>query len=175
MNSDEKVEWVLNGTWDSRFEGAKVIGESKGKGNRITNLEVGPSRLLWKVLLPDAESEKYYNFSKFACELNEPEDGRTAPTDSRLRPDQRLMEQGEWDSANTEKVRLEEKQRAVRRKRETEAEQATLAGEPYEGHQPTWFKRVEDEENGGKLIYVYNGGYWEAKEKQDWSSCPDIY
>ena len=26
MNQDEKVEWVFNGTWDTKFEGAKVIG-----------------------------------------------------------------------------------------------------------------------------------------------------
>ena len=173
MNSDEKVEWVLNGTWDQKMEGAKVIGESKTKG-KSTTLDVGPSRLLWKVVLPEPESEKYYNFSKMACELNEPEDG-VAPTDSRLRPDQRLMEVGEWDGANKEKVRLEEKQRAVRRKREAEAEQAALNGETYEDYKPTWFKLVEDDQNGGKLIYVYKGGYWEAKDKQDWSVCPEIY
>ena len=40
---------------------------------------------------------------RFTCELNELEDG-VAPTDSRLRPDQRLMEEGKWDEANTEKV-----------------------------------------------------------------------
>ena len=85
------------------------------------------------------------------------------------------MEEGEWDMANTEKVRLEEKQRGVRKKRESEAEQAALAGEPFENYQPTWFKRVEDEQNGGKLIYVYKGGYWENSDKQDWSMCPDIY
>jgi len=173
MNKDEKVEWVLNGTWDVKLEGAKVIGESKGKG-RSTSLEVGSSRLLWKVQLPDPESEKYYNFSKFACELNEFEPA-TAPTDSRLRPDQRLMENGRWDEANTEKVRLEEKQRTVRKKRENEAETAALNGENYTGYQPTWFKKVEDEQNGGKLIYVYSGGYWESKENQAWNACPNIY
>jgi hypothetical protein len=173
MNKDDKVEWVVNGTWDSKFEGAKVLGESKGKG-RSTSLEVGPSRLLWKVQPIEPEAEKYYNFSILACELNELEEG-VAPTDCRLRPDQRFMEEGEWDMANTEKVRLEEKQRGVRKKRESEAEQAALAGEPFENYQPTWFKRVEDEQNGGKLIYVYKGGYWENSDKQDWSVCPDIY
>lgn len=34
-----------------------------------------------------------------------------APTDSRLRPDMRMMENGDWDGANQEKGRLEEKQR----------------------------------------------------------------
>ena len=52
-----------------------------------------------------------------------------APTDTRLRPDQRLMEEGSWDEANAEKVRLEEKQRAVRRRREAEAEAAAAEGE----------------------------------------------
>lgn len=62
-----------------------------------------------------------------AAQLNEPEEG-VAPTDSRLRPDQRLMEEGKWDEANKEKLRLEEKQRAVRRLKETEAEKATAEG-----------------------------------------------
>ena len=43
------------------------------------------------------------------------------------------MEVGRWDEANTEKVRLEEKQRAVRRQRETEQELATLEGREYTG------------------------------------------
>lgn len=38
------------------------------------------------------------------------------------------MEEAKWDEANVEKVRLEEKQRANRRKREIEAEQATSEG-----------------------------------------------
>ena len=38
MNKDDKVEWVVNGTWDSKFEGAKVIGESKGMCSRIGKL-----------------------------------------------------------------------------------------------------------------------------------------
>ena len=85
------------------------------------------------------------------------------------------MEEGQWDEANTEKVRLEEKQRAVRRKREAEAEQAAIDGIEYDGHQPTWFKKETDEQNGGKLIYVYKGGYWDHKASQDWSECPDIF
>ena len=39
------------------------------------------------------------------CSLNEMEEG-VAPTDSRLRPDQRIMESGDFDKANAEKVRL---------------------------------------------------------------------
>ena len=67
-----------------------------------------------------------YYFSELALTLNAWEAG-TAPTDSRLRPDQRLMENGRWDEANAEKQRLEEKQRLARKKREAEAVRATEA------------------------------------------------
>ncbi|KFU91272.1 Oxysterol-binding protein 1, partial [Chaetura pelagica] len=65
-------------------------------------------------------AENMYYFSELALTLNAPEPG-TAPTDSRRRPDQRLMENGRWDEANAEKQRLEEKQRSSRKKREAEA------------------------------------------------------
>lgn len=35
------------------------------------------------------------------------------PTDSRLRPDQRFLENGEYEVANSEKLRLEQRQRQV--------------------------------------------------------------
>ena len=69
-----------------------------------------------------------YNLSELAITLNEP-DETVAPTDSRNRPDQRMMEEGRWDEANAEKLRLEEKQRAKRRKREAEAAAAAESGE----------------------------------------------
>jgi len=171
-NADGKVEWVLNGTWDSKMEGSKVIGEAVVKGK--SSLEIGTSKLLWKKNPIEPEADKYYFFSKFTCELNELEEF-VAPTDSRLRPDQRLMEEGRWDEANTEKVRLEEKQRGVRRQREIEAELAQQEGREYEGYKPIWYKAMPDQYNGGKLIHEYQGGYWEAKEQQDWSKCPDIF
>lgn len=68
-----------------------------------------------------------YYFSELALTLNAWEAG-TAPTDSRLRPDQRLMENGRWDEANAEKQRLEEKQRLARKRREAEAVRATEDG-----------------------------------------------
>ena len=43
-----------------------------------------------------------YHFSEFTVSLNEMEEG-IAPTDSRLRKDQQLMEETLWDEANAEK------------------------------------------------------------------------
>lgn len=86
-------------------------------------------------------AENMYYFSTLALTLNEPEEG-VAPTDSRKRPDQRLMEQGRWEEANTEKQRLEEKQRTVRREREREANRSANPAE--EGKEPA---------DGGKVSF----------------------
>lgn len=83
--------------------------------------------MIFNVLFYSENSETMHKFTQLAIELNEPENG-IAPTDSRNRPDQRLMEEGKWDEANVEKERLEEKQRAKRRAREAEAEQAMRQG-----------------------------------------------
>ena len=48
--------------------------------------------------------EVMYGFSHFTASLNEPEED-VAPTDCRLRPDQRVMEEGDFPKANNEKVR----------------------------------------------------------------------
>ncbi|KAI4454411.1 oxysterol-binding protein-related [Holotrichia oblita] len=171
MDSSGKVRWIINGTWDDKVEICKVTGVSGSETNPIyqTNSPI----VAWKRTVPHPDSQKYYNFTLLACQLNEPEDG-VAPTDSRLRPDQRLMENQLWDEANKEKVRLEEKQRSVRREREAEAEQAAQTGQPYKQYEPIWFKQVKDEDTGG-VIHKYRGNYWESKSKQDWSMCPDIF
>lgn len=83
-----------------------------------------------------------YYFSTLALTLNESEEG-VAPTDSRRRPDQRLMEDGRWDEANAEKQRLEEKQRTNRREREREAVKA--ASSPEEGKKKRRWERKKEE------------------------------
>lgn len=88
--------------------------------------------LLWK-RDPVPSTPTPFNLTPFAMTLNDCPDElkkHLCPTDSRLRPDQRAMENGEFDVANTEKQRLEEKQRAKRR-----------LLPPGKEHQPRWFKR----------------------------------
>ena len=61
---------------------------------------MGPARTLWEAKAIAEGAEKYYFFSDFVASLNEVEAG-VAPTDTRLRPDQR---EGEGQNANmTEK------------------------------------------------------------------------
>ncbi|GAB1861944.1 Oxysterol-binding protein 1 [Camponotus japonicus] len=171
MNSNKEVKWVVQGTWDAKIEIAPVISTSGTPDNPV--YKTGPYILAWKRRMPTDDCEKYYSFTELACQLNEPEEG-IAPTDSRLRPDQRLMENGRWDEANAEKLRLEEKQRACRRAREHDAEKAAAQGLPYEAYKPLWFTKKQDPYTDSRC-YVYNGEYWDCKSKGDWSRCPNIF
>lgn len=47
-------------------------------------------------------------------------------------------------------------------------------GTPYDPYKPLWFERKKDPVTQ-ELAHVYRGGYWESKEKQDWTQCPDIF
>lgn len=96
------TSWKWRSGWG---RGPGHPGWAEGRGGALT---------LWPP--PRENAENMYYFSELALTLNEREEG-VAPTDSRLRPDQRLMEKGHWDEANTEKQRLEEKQRLSRRRR----------------------------------------------------------
>ncbi|XP_051279603.1 oxysterol-binding protein 2 isoform X4 [Dicentrarchus labrax] len=182
-DSGGQAHYILSGTWDDKIESANIIQSSRGgsgsEGKQKTVYQTSSPKLLWKKYPLPENAENMYYFSALALTLNEQEDG-VGLTDSRLRPDQRLMEEGRWDEANSEKQRLEEKQRAVRRRREAEASDALDdecdydSGREYEGYQPLWFQQRRDSVTG-ETNFVYKGGYWEAKERQDWSMCPDIF
>ncbi|XP_045559114.1 oxysterol-binding protein 2 isoform X3 [Salmo salar] len=176
-DSGGQAHYILSGTWDDKIESSKIVQSSKGgsgsEGKQKTVYQTLSPKLLWKKYpLPD-NAENMYFFSSLALTLNEPEDG-VGLTDSRLRPDQRLMEAGRWDEANSEKQRLEEKQRAVRRRREAEATDALDNGREYDGFQPQWFHKRKNDITG-ETTFVYKGGYWEAKDSQDWSTCSEIF
>ncbi|KAH8388300.1 hypothetical protein KR093_003007, partial [Drosophila rubida] len=171
FDRNNEAKWVIRGTWDDKIEIAKVLRTNK-TGDSPTYI-TGDYRVSWRRRPAPPESEKFYNFTTLACQLNEFEDD-VAPTDSRRRPDQRLMEDGAWDESNLEKLRLEEKQRTKRLERETEAEQAATEGRPYPAYEPVWFKQ-EKQENSDEYMHVFKNTYWQAKAAQNWDGCPDIY
>ncbi|XP_035021612.1 oxysterol-binding protein 2 isoform X1 [Hippoglossus stenolepis] len=182
-DSGGQAHYILSGTWDDKMESAKIVQSSRGgsgsEGKQKTVYQTLSPKLLWKKYPLPENAENMYYFSALALTLNELEDG-VGLTDSRLRPDQRLMEEGRWDEANSEKQRLEEKQRAVRRRREAEASDALDdecdydSGREYEGYQPLWFHQRRNSITG-ETNFVYKGGYWETKERQDWNMSPDIF
>ena len=67
--------------------------------------------------------------------------------------------------ANSEKLRLEKKQRAAR--------QAADRGDPI---RPRWFKANPNKQDVDDLAFVYNGGYFEARRRGNYEvrpcSCP---
>ena len=85
------------------------------------------------------------------------------PTDTRRRPDQTALETGDLKFATDEKNRLEEKQRAVRKYKESMGLE----------HRPIYFER--EDKPDGEIIYQYKGGYWEDREKGDWSHLMEIF
>jgi hypothetical protein len=193
-DSNNVARYVLNGTWTEQIEGAPVLNPQVV--TEQTQLNTGASKVLWKRRYPPPHLEAMYNFTELAVQLNEPEEG-VAPTDSRLRPDQRLMELAKWDEANTEKLRLEEKQRANRKQREQSlalASQQSLQNlqsslakgdnddisltnshlASHTDHEPAWFKKVVDPYTN-QSIHVFKNEYWDCKARQDWQRCPDLF
>ncbi|XP_021066378.1 oxysterol-binding protein 2 isoform X5 [Mus pahari] len=176
-DSQGKAHYVLSGSWDEQMECSKIVHSSPSSdGKQKTVYQTLPAKVLWRKYPLPENAENMYYFSELALTLNEQEEG-VAPTDSRLRPDQRLMERGRWDEANTEKQRLEEKQRLSRRRR-LESCTAGCGGEEAEkesdGYAPLWFEKRLDPLTG-EMACIYKGGYWEAKEKKDWHMCPNIF
>ncbi|XP_011793743.1 PREDICTED: oxysterol-binding protein 2 [Colobus angolensis palliatus] len=180
-DSQGKAHYVLSGSWDEQMECSKVVHSSPSSpssdGKQKTVYQTLSAKLLWKKYPLPRQSENMYYFSELALTLNEHEEG-VAPTDSRLRPDQRLMEKGCWDEANTEKQRLEEKQRLSRRRRLEACGPGSSCSSEEEkeadAYRPLWFEKRLDPLTG-EMACVYKGGYWEAKEKQDWHMCPNIF
>ncbi|XP_036915913.1 oxysterol-binding protein-related protein 2 [Sturnira hondurensis] len=151
---------------DSSAEHAN--GDASDAGDAVPEapetVQVVPgSKLLWRVSSRPPNSAQMYNFTSFTVTLNELQPGmeRTlAPTDCRLRPDIRSMENGDMDLASQEKDRLEEKQREARRERDK--------GDTE--WQTRWFHPGRNPHTGAP-DWLYTGGYFE----RNFSGCPDIY
>ncbi|PPQ95634.1 hypothetical protein CVT26_008663 [Gymnopilus dilepis] len=129
---DGNVVSHLEGKWDDQI--SQMLDESH-------------FHVLWKMTPFPKNSPDYYGFTSYGLTLNELTSnlvGKLPPTDSRLRPDVRALENGEVDLAEEEKLRVERMQRDRRSKGQE--------------RQPRWFKEVGDE-------WHYVGGYWEARSR----------
>ncbi|XP_057974155.1 oxysterol-binding protein-related protein 1C-like isoform X2 [Malania oleifera] len=150
-----KTVATLFGKWDESMYYVDGDYFKKGKGSEA----LSEARMLWKRSKPSKFPTRY-NLTRFAITMNELTPGlkeKLPPTDSRLRPDQRCLENGEYEMANAEKLRLEQRQRQARKMQER-------------GWKPQWFAKGK-----GSDAYRYVGGYWEAREQSIWSSSPDIF
>ncbi|KAL1083766.1 hypothetical protein V6Z11_D09G219900 [Gossypium hirsutum] len=108
--SGKKVATLI-GKWDDSMY--YINGDGSGRPKDCS--PSSSATLLWKRNKPPPNLTRY-NLTSFAITLNELTPGlqeNLPPTDSRLRPDQRHLENGEYDRANSEKQRLERRQRMV--------------------------------------------------------------
>ncbi|KAI7640209.1 hypothetical protein KC318_g22268, partial [Hortaea werneckii] len=112
---------------------------------------------------------KVYGFTAYAAALNEAtaiEQGAIPFTDSRLRPDQAALENGEVDKAEGLKARLEERQRARRKVLESHGQ----------AWNPQFFEKVEGE--GDEEVWVLKGGkgsYWDRRARGDWQGVREVF
>ncbi|CAI4246731.1 CCT_1a_G0000810.mRNA.1.CDS.1 [Saccharomyces cerevisiae] len=173
FNKDGKKLWVLGGHWNDSIYGKKVTargGELTLDRIKTANSATGGPKLdgskflIWKA---NERPSVPFNLTSFALTLNALPPHLVpylAPTDSRLRPDQRAMENGEYDKAAAEKHRVEVKQRAAKKDREQKGEE----------YRPKWF--VQEEHPVTKSLYwKFNGEYWNKRKNHDFKDCADIF
>uniref|UniRef100_A0A8C7LIE1 Oxysterol-binding protein n=1 Tax=Oncorhynchus kisutch TaxID=8019 RepID=A0A8C7LIE1_ONCKI len=169
-----KVTFIKAKYWNSsvnEVEGTitdhkgKVIHRLFGKWNEGVYCGDPPSATcIWRANAMPADHEQYYGFTKFAMELNELDPSLKLllpPTDTRLRLDQRLLEEGNVEAAEEQKQKIEQQQRDRRRV----LEENTMT------HQPTFFRKSKDD------TWVSNNTYWDLRRDPGFShlDCPVLW
>ncbi|XBW38541.1 hypothetical protein QEN19_004129 [Hanseniaspora menglaensis] len=175
FNKKNEKEWVFGGHWNSEIfakrcstlNSAKEDKDLIGSAN-IKNTEVkfdGSKFLVWQA---HKRPKSPFNLTQFAIQLNALPNKLSEhlpKTDTRLRPDQKCMEDGLYEKASSEKHRVEEKQRAARKDR-------TAKNITWE---PSWFKK-ELHPVTKEAYWRYTNEYWQRRKKGDWNGkCPDIF
>lgn len=172
MDAQGQHVWSIGGRWNDkiyarRSTGSNDSGEIAAPGSSAFKNQ--STFLIWE---SNPRPNMPFNLTQFAVSLNAlPEKLRPVlcPTDTRLRPDQRAMEDGKYDFAAEEKNRLEEKQRAKRKEREA-------SGEEYE---PRWFKKSRCKVTGEEY-WKFTHEYWEMRKEAAlsggvWKRVEDIF
>lgn len=165
LDASGSPRWGIAGHWNDKIF-ARPLSDTQG-GTGVAQMQ---AFLVWTA--HERPSGLPFNLTPFVITLNAlPERLRPllAPTDTRLRPDQRAMEEGEYDLAATEKNRVEEKQRARRRERETN-------GEDF---RPKWFQKCKCEVTGEEY-WGFSREYWSVRDgiargAQVWEGLEDIF
>ena len=173
VGKDGKTRWSIGGRWNDKIYARLTPGfeDSEIKPSDQTGYDAGSTQafLVWQA--HQRPSGISFNLTPFVVTFQSLPDRLRPllpPTDTRFRPDQRAMEDGEYDLAATEKNRVEEKQRAARREREA-------AGEDYV---PRWFTKGKDEVTGEEY-WISNGDYWRTRDSVarggKWTGVQDIF
>lgn len=154
-------KWAIGGHWNSKIYG-KRIGKNDSKADKKSAVhstgptEDGSKFLIWS---PVPRPTVPFNLTTFAISLNaKPEHliEWLPDSDTRLRPDQRAMEDGLYDDAGELKSKLEDKQRTSRKRRDE-------AGDVYK---PRFFAKDVHPVTGGEY-WKFNGQYWRMRSEKN--------
>ncbi|EON95931.1 putative oxysterol-binding protein [Phaeoacremonium minimum UCRPA7] len=179
VDANGRVRVSLGGRWNSKLyarltPGYEATVEEPADGESVHRGSITDQNrafLVWQA--HERPKGIPFNLTPFVLTFNHIDDKLAPwlpPTDSRLRPDQRAMEEGEYDFAATEKNRLEEGQRARRKAREARGEEFI----------PAWFTKAKCEVTGEEY-WKFNGKYWEQREKAGrgdksaWAGLEPVY
>uniref|UniRef100_A0A3Q4GPR5 Oxysterol-binding protein-related protein 6-like n=1 Tax=Neolamprologus brichardi TaxID=32507 RepID=A0A3Q4GPR5_NEOBR len=122
-------------------------------------------KCIWKPNVQPDDYAKFYGFSSYARELNELTSELKAglpPTDTRFRPDQRLLEEGKIAEADKRKDEVEENQRERRKEMAKKGEE----------HIPRFFRKSVDE--AGREVWLYNGTYWMLRKDPGFANTENL-
>uniref|UniRef100_A0A8C4II80 Oxysterol-binding protein n=1 Tax=Dicentrarchus labrax TaxID=13489 RepID=A0A8C4II80_DICLA len=122
-------------------------------------------KCVWKPNPQPKDHLVYYGFSTFAMELNEltPDlKPLLPPSDSRLRPDQRLLEDGKVEESDMKKDEIEEFQRERRKELSKKGEE----------HIPRFFKKAKDA--CGRDVWLTNETYWKLRENPGFAKTENL-
>lgn len=165
----------LSGAWNGTII-ASIIPDSQRQlpetpGEKDEKIVKGvDAEILGKIWESNRQRLKRGDYTPFQASLNDLLDKlrpRLPPTDSRLRPDQRALEKGQHELADTEKKRLEEQQR----ERQLERDEAG------KGYKPRWFNRQKHDVTREEY-WGFGGEYWIEREKNDaerWRNVEHIF
>lgn len=162
VDAEGVTRWSIGGRWNDKIFARPTPGF---EGTVSETGESSKAILLWQA--NPRPPGIPFNLTPFVLTLNALPDRlrpMLPPTDTRLRPDQRAMEDGEYDFAASEKHRVEEKQRAKRREREKNGEEFV----------PRWFEKAKCPITGEEY-WQSTGAYWKCREIQDWTKSEDIF
>ncbi|KAI9791396.1 MAG: hypothetical protein M1816_003963 [Peltula sp. TS41687] len=176
LDANGKTVWSIGGHWNDKIYARYTPGQEMpvSPPSGASSIRSGGQRSMQAFLVWEAHARPQnvpFNLTPFGITLNAIPDNLRPylpPTDTRLRPDQRAMENGEYDLAAQEKVRLEEKQRAKRREREAKGEEFV----------PRWFAKAKCNTTGDDY-WLFDGDYWEIRGRVaqggQWKAIEEIF
>uniref|UniRef100_A0A8C8DFW7 Oxysterol-binding protein n=1 Tax=Oncorhynchus tshawytscha TaxID=74940 RepID=A0A8C8DFW7_ONCTS len=172
-----KISFVKSRYWTSETSKNEVQGQVLNQAGEVVHRFGGlwhegifcdtlPNpKCIWKPNPQPDDHFQYYGFSRYARELNEltPELKKVLPpSDTRYRPDQRILEEGDVAGADSKKEEVEQKQRDRRKELAKKGEE----------HVPRFFRKELDA--AGNDIWLSNGTYWKIRNQPGFANTKNL-